>query len=189
MSLTPSTMLPLGTTAPKFSLPNLEQEEISLNDFSSAQSYVIAFICPHCPYVKHIEERFASLAAKYQQKGIIFIAINSNDPHQSPQDDIAGMKRQATANNFTFPYLIDHNQEVAHAYQAACTPDLFVFDQNKKLVYRGQFDESRPGRGQATGQDLKSALEALLNDQPLPEEQQPSSGCNIKWAPGNEPSY
>lgn len=181
MSLTPSTMLPLGTTAPDFSLPDINDKTVSLEDFDNVKAYLIAFICVHCPYVKHIEDEFAALATEYQKKGVAIIAINSNDPDYDPDDDLAGMKNQAVKHNFDFPYLIDETQEVARSYQAACTPDFYIFDKDKKLVYRGRFDETRPGSGQPSGDDLKKALDAILNNQPVSENQEPSIGCNVKW--------
>ena len=182
-------MLPIGTTAPDYFLPDVNGQEISLEDFQNKKAYLIAFICVHCPYVKHLEKEFAVLANEYQNKNVAVIAINSNDADYDSDDDIAGMRRQASKLNFEFPYLVDESQEVAHAYQAACTPDFYIFDQNKKLVYRGQFDDTRPGQGTPTGKDLQDALDALINNQPVTENQKPSSGCNIKWHPGNEPRY
>lgn len=181
MSLTPSIMLPLGIIAPNFSLPDINGKITSLKDFDGAKAYLIAFICVHCPYVKHIEDEFAVLATEYQKKGVITIAINSNDPDYDSEDDLTGMKNQATKHNFDFPYLIDETQEVARSYQAACTPDFYVFDKDKKLVYRGRFDETRLGSGQPSGIDLRKALSAILNNQPVPENQKPSIGCNVKW--------
>ena len=189
MSLTPSTMLPLRTTAPDFSLPDLNGTVVSLTDSKDAKAYLIAFICVHCPYIKHLEAEFAALAAKYKNKGVAIIAINSNDPKHDPNDGLKGMRQQATEYNFTFPYLVDESQEVAQAYQAACTPDFYVFDQDKKLVYRGQFDDTRPGRGHPSGEHLGAALDAVLSNQTVSENQKPSSGCNIKWKPGNKPVY
>ncbi len=190
MSLTTSTMLPLGNKAPAFALRDLGQVLVPLKDFVGAKAYLIAFICPHCPYVKHVEEKFVELAAEYQTKDVAVIAINSNDPQVSPEDDLSGMKQQAARVGFNFPYLQDHTQEVAKAYQAACTPDFYVFDSSLELVYRGQFDDTRPMQGQEpTGEDLKQALNAVLSEEEIEIEQQPSTGCNIKWAPGNEPDY
>jgi len=189
MSLTPSTMLPLKTIAPDFSLPDLNGKIVSLNDFKDAKAYLIAFICVHCPYVKHLENEFATLASKYKEKSVAVIAINSNDPNHDPDDNLEGMKQQASKYNFTFPYLVDESQEIAKSYQAACTPDFYVFDQKKELVYRGQFDDTRPGQGHPNGEHLKAALDAVLNNQSVLENQKPSSGCNIKWKPGNEPAY
>jgi len=180
-------MIPLKTTAPNFSLPDLNGTIVSLNDFNKAKAYLIAFICVHCPYIKHLEKEFSVMASEYQEKNVAVIAINSNDPNYDPEDSLEGMKKQATGNNFTFPYLVDDLQKVAQAYQAVCTPDFFVFNQNKKLVYRGQFDDSRPGQGRPSGEHLEAALNSVLNNQPVLENQKPSSGCSIKWKPGNEP--
>ncbi len=183
-------MLSLGTKAPKFALPDLDQKLVPLKDFVGAKAYLIAFICPHCPYVKHIEQKFVELATEYQTKGVAVIAINSNDPTVSPDDDLSGMRQQAARVGFNFPYLQDKTQQTAKNYRAACTPDLYLFDAEQKLFYRGQFDSTRPMQGQTpTGEDLKKALDALLNEEELKIEQQPSTGCNIKWAPGNEPDY
>jgi len=181
MSLTPSTMLPLGTIAPDFSLSDINGKTVSFEDFRGIKAYLIAFICVHCPYVIHIEDEFAALAAEYQKKDVAIIAINSNDPNYDPDDDLAGMKNQAAEHNFSFPYLIDETQEVARGYKAACTPDLYVFNKDRKLVYRGRFDETRPGSGQPSGIDLRKALDAVLNNQPVSENQEPSIGCNVKW--------
>lgn len=188
MSLIPSTMLPLKTSAPDFSLPDLNGTVVSLNNFKNAKAYLIAFICVHCPYVKHLEDEFAALASRYEEKEVAVIAINSNDPNYDPDDNSEGMKQQAAKHNFTFPYLIDESQEVAKSYQAACTPDFYVFDQNRKLVYRGQFDDTRPGQGHPSGKDLEAALDAVLNNKPVLENQKPSSGCSIKWKSGNQPT-
>lgn len=182
-------MLPLGTTAPDFTLTDVNGQKMSLADFKNKDAYLIAFICVHCPYVKHIEDKFAQLADKYQSQNVAVIAINSNDPNYDSADDIDGMRHQASQHHFTFPYFFDADQSVAKAYKAACTPDLYVFDANKKLVYRGQFDDTRPGQGEATSDDLRAALDAVLNDEPVPANQQPSTGCNIKWQIGNEPDY
>jgi peroxiredoxin len=174
-------MLPLQTTAPDFNLPNTNGEIISLKTLKNSKAYIIAFICVHCPYVKHLEKEFAALASEYKKKDVTTIAINSNDPDYDPDDSIEGMRQQASDHNFTFSYLTDETQEIAKAYQAACTPDFYVFNKHKKLVYRGQFDDSRPGQGEATGKNLKAALDSVLNNQPVPENQKPSSGCSIKW--------
>lgn len=187
MSLTSSTMLPLKTTAPNFSLPDLDGTIVSLNDYKKAKAYIIAFICVHCPYVKHLENEFAALALRYKEKGVAVIAINSNDPNYDLEDSLEGMKKQATKYSFSFPYLVDESQKIAQSYLAACTPDFYVFDKNKKLIYRGQFDDSRPGQGRPSGESLEDALNTVLNNQPSLENQKPSSGCNIKWKPGNEP--
>jgi len=174
-------MLPLETSAPDFSLPGIDGKTVSLGNFDGAKAYLIAFICVHCPYVKHLEDEFALLALEYQEKGVAVIAINSNDPNHDPDDDLVGMKKQVDEHKFNFPYLIDETQEVARDYKAACTPDLYVFDKSKGLVYHGQFDDTRPGQGHPTGKDLRAALDAVLDDQPVPASQKPSTGCNIKW--------
>ncbi|MFC1653389.1 thioredoxin family protein [Patescibacteria group bacterium] len=181
MSLTPSTMIPLGTTAPDFSLPDINGKTVSLKHLGESQAYLIAFICVHCPYVKHLEKELAELGNEYQQKGVVIVAINSNDPDYDPEDSVEGMREQAQRLNFNFPYLVDESQDVARSYQAACTPDLYVFNSEKKLVYRGQFDDTRPGSGTPTGKDLKKALNAVINGNPVELNQKPSSGCNIKW--------
>ena len=189
MSLTPSTMLDLGTPAPAFSLAASDGSRLSLDDIKE-KVLVIAFICNHCPYVKHIREGLRQFAADYQPRGVAVVAINSNDPERYPDDAPDKMAVEVAAAGYTFPYLFDETQEVAKAYRAACTPDFFVFDENRRLVYRGQFDDSRPGNEvPVTGADLRRAVEAVLAGQAVPGEQKPSMGCNIKWRPGNEPDY
>lgn len=187
MSATPSTMLELGTKAPDFNLESVSGGTLSLNYTDQSKGFVVMFICNHCPYVLHIEEELVSLAEEYISKGIGFIAISSNDVEKYPQDSPEKMAEK----NYPFPYLYDETQEVAKKYKAACTPDFFVFDENKKLVYRGQFDESRPKNDKpVTGNGLRRALDAVLNGESIPENEQiPSIGCNIKWKPGNEPEY
>ncbi|WP_416306935.1 thioredoxin family protein [Neptunicella sp. SCSIO 80796] len=197
--MTPSTMLQLGTSAPDFCLPSTQGHSVSLGDFNQAKGLVVAFICNHCPYVIHIAPRLAKLAAEYQQKGIAFVAINSNDTEMYPADSMDNMIVEKSKREYTFPYLLDESQRVAQAYSAACTPDLYLFDGQQKLVYRGQFDSSRPHRissgnydsskNQATGEDLQRAMDQLLNQQPIDDKQIPSIGCNIKWKVGNEPDY
>lgn len=185
-----STMLALGTTAPDFSLPDFNNKTYSLSDFKSAKGLVVAFICNHCPFVKHVRAEFAKFARDYQSKGIAVVAINSNDIKTYPQDGPAGMKEEASSAGYVFPYLFDESQTVAKAYQAACTPDFYLFDGSQKLIYRGQFDSSRPSNGQpVTGKDLRGAVDALLQGKPVKSEQLPSIGCNIKWRTGNEPAY
>ena len=185
-----STMLALGTTAPDFSLPDFNGKVHQLSEFKSAKGLVIAFICSHCPFVKHIRSEFAKFAREYQSKGIAVVAINSNDLQTYPQDGPAGMKEEAHSVGYIFPYLLDESQSIAKAYQAACTPDFYLFDHNRKLVYRGQFDGSRPGNGQpVTGKDLRNAVDALLQGKSISNDQLPSIGCNIKWRAGNEPAY
>jgi peroxiredoxin len=187
---TPSTMLPLNTYAPPFSLPDTAGKIWSLDDFSDAPALLIVFMCNHCPYVKHVRETMIRLISEYQKKGLAAIGINANDAKTYHGDSPEYMKKDADTYHYTFPYLFDATQSVAKAYYAACTPDFFLFNRDKQLVYRGQMDDSRPGNGvQITGKDLKAALNAVLQDQIVPGEQKPSSGCNIKWKPGNEPSY
>lgn len=191
MALTPSTMLlPLGTAAPEFRLPDTTGRIVSLADFAGAPAYLVMFICNHCPYVKHIRSSLAAFAREYQAKGVAIVGINSNDVERYPDDSPERMKEEVRAAGYTFPYLFDETQEVAKAYRAACTPDFFLFDRDRKLVYRGQYDDSRPGNGiPVTGRDLRAALDAVLAGRPVPADQKPSMGCNIKWKPGNEPDY
>jgi len=184
MAATESTMLALGTPAPSFRLPDYNGRIVALEDFRDAQGLVVAFICNHCPYVKHIRHAFAQFAREYQAKGVAVVAINSNDTQAYPQDGPAGMAEEARSAGYTFPYLLDGTQEVARAYHAACTPDLYLFDKDRKLVYRGQFDDSRPGKGEATGADLRAACDALLSGAAISPDQKPSIGCNIKWRQG-----
>jgi len=188
MVRTASTMLELGTPAPDFNLPDTEGRVVSLSDFSDRQALLVIFICRHCPFVIHVQERLASLCKTYQGRGAAVVGINSNDVANYPQDSPENMKQQKAEVGFTFPYLFDETQEVAKAYRAACTPDFFVFDGDRRLVYRGQMDGSRPGNDLAvTGDDLRAALDAVLTGQPPLDPQRPSLGCNIKWKPGNEP--
>jgi peroxiredoxin len=190
MSLTPSTMLPLGTTAPDFRLPDTNGKTVSLADFKNAPALLIIFMCNHCPYVKHIREGLAQLGRDYQAKGAGIVGINSNDAVNYPADSPAKMKEEMQVAGYSFPYLYDETQAVAKAYRAACTPDIYLFDGRQKLVYRGQFDDSRPGSGvRVTGMDLRDALDAVLSGKPVEKEQIPSIGCNIKWKSGNEPDY
>jgi len=187
---TRSQMLPLGTKAPDFCLPDPDGNEYSLEDFSDTPALLVVFMCNHCPYVKHVREKFADLAKEYQDKGVAVVAINSNDVETYPQDAPDKMKAAAEEYGFTFPYLYDEDQEVAKAYKAACTPDFYVFDENRELFYRGQMDDSRPGSDTpVTGEDLREALDAVLAGGEPPETQKPSMGCNIKWKSGNEPPY
>ncbi len=190
MVRTPSTMLPLGTVAPEFSLPDPQGKTVALLDFSGAPALLVAFICNHCPFVQHIAPALATLAKEYQAKGVAVVAINSNDVANYPDDSPAKMAEEIDARGYTFPYLLDETQDVAKAYRAACTPDFYVFDSSRRLVYRGQMDGSRPGNDVSiTGEDLRAALDATLAGHPAPEVQRPSIGCNIKWRPGNEPEY
>ena len=190
MALTPSTMLPLGSPAPDFHLPDTEGKSVSPGDFRDAPALVVAFICNHCPYVKHVRGGLARLAKDYQAKGVAFVAISSNDVITHPADGPELMIREKAEVGYSFPYLYDESQAVAQAYQAACTPDFYVFDADRKLAYRGQMDGSRPGNAvPVTGQDLRNALDALLAGMPVSPDQKPSMGCNIKWRPGHEPAY
>jgi len=191
MSLTPSTMLPLGTSAPAISLPDTTTgKNVSIADFKNAPALLVMFICNHCPYVKHVRSGLAELVKDYQAKGVAAVAISANDVKSYPDDSPAKMAVEAKEAGYTFPYLYDESQAVAQAYQAACTPDFFLFDREKRLVYRGQLDDSRPGNGIAvTGKDLRAALDAVLAGKPVAKEQKASIGCNIKWKPGNEPKY
>jgi peroxiredoxin len=190
MALTPSTMLALGTPAPDFKLPDTNGKMVALGDFKEARALVVAFICNHCPYVKHIRSGLAEFGREMQARGVGMVAINSNDAEKYPADAPGQMAAEARAAGYTFPYLYDETQAVAKAYRAACTPDFYVFDGARRLVYRGQFDASRPGNGApVTGADLRAAVEAVLNNKPVPEKQMPSIGCNIKWRAGNEPDY
>ena len=190
MSLTPSTMLPLGTKAPGFSLPDTEGNIVSPDDFKDNPALLVVFMCNHCPYVKHIIEPFVGLVKEYQEKGVGVVGINSNDVEGYPEDSPTNMARVAKNLGFTFSYLYDEDQEAAKAYHAACTPDFFLFDGSRNLVYRGQLDSSRPGNDiPITGKDLRAALDAVLEGKPVADEQRPSLGCNIKWKPGNEPGY
>jgi peroxiredoxin len=190
MSLTPSTMLPLGTSAPDFKLPDPDGKIVALADFKDAPALLVLFICNHCPYVKHIRAGLAQLARDYLPRGVAIIGINSNDVANYPEDSPARMKEEAKSAGYLFPYLYDASQAVAKAYHAACTPDLYLFDRNRKLVYRGQFDDSRPGNGiPVTGKDVRAALDAVLAGNPMSPSQKASVGCNIKWKAGNNPDY
>ncbi len=187
-------MVELGFEAPAFKLPDqnpaTDMGEVSLDTFEDPQGYLILYLCNHCPYVKHIEDRLAEVASDLADEGIAVVGISSNDTEQYPDDDPDGMAAQAERAGFTFPYLFDESQDVAKAYRAACTPDLFLFDADRELFYRGQFDGSRPGNDEpVTGQDLQQAAQALLAGQEPPSEQAPSAGCNIKWTKGNEPPH
>ena len=190
MAVTASTMLPLGTPAPDFALPATDDKAVSLADFGAAEALLVVFMCNHCPFVKHIVDDFVELAKEYQARGVAVVGINSNDVDAYPEDRPDKMAELAEEKGFTFPYLYDATQEVAGSYRAACTPDFFLFDKERRLVYRGQMDESRPGNNEPiTGADLRAALDAVLAGEPVGAEQKPSIGCNIKWKPGNEPDY
>lgn len=190
MVRTASTMLPLGTTAPHFSLPTPSGEMVSLDQFRGHKGLVVMFICNHCPYVKHVAPELARVSAEYMAKGIGFVGISSNDIEKYPEDAPELMAEEAKRQGYLFPYLFDEDQSVARAYKAACTPDIFVFDSEMKLVYRGQLDDSRPKNDRPlTGADLRQALDNILEGKPVSEDQKPSIGCNIKWKPGAEPEY
>jgi thiol-disulfide isomerase/thioredoxin len=195
MAKTPSTMLPLGTAAKPFDLTAGAgpegQRRVRLSDFDGAPALLVMFICNHCPYVKLIADELGSVTKRYAAKGVAVVGINSNDAEKYPDDRPEKMLEEKAARGWTFPYLYDADQSVAKAYQAACTPDFFLFDKARRLVYRGQFDGARPGNGIAvTGEDLTRAVELALAGKGIAEaEQRPSIGCNIKWRPGNEPRY
>jgi len=183
-------MLSLGAKAPDFALPDTEGRLVRLSDFQGAPALLVIFMCNHCPYVKHIADELARFAKEYQAKGVAIVGINSNDVANYPDDSLEKMREEVKLQGYTFPYLYDETQEVAKAYRAACTPDFFLFDKEHRLVYRGQFDDSRPSNGvPVTGKDLRAALDAVLSGKPVPPDQKPSLGCNIKWKPGNEPEY
>ncbi len=184
-----STMVRLGSDMPAFELPDLTGQTVAGSSFRGTPLLVM-FICNHCPYVKHIRPRLAEVTKDLAGKGLAVVGINSNDSELYPDDSPEAMKAEAEEFGYTFPYLVDEDQSVAKAFRAACTPDLFLFDGNGKLAYRGQFDSSRPKNDEpVTGADLVSAAEAVLAGRPVPEDQRPSIGCNIKWKPGNEPDY
>ena len=192
MALTPSTMLlELGTKAPNFSLPDVVSgNAISLSTFAGKKALLVMFICRHCPYVVHVREELARLGRDYTNKDIGIIAISANDAANYPDDAPEKLSAMAKELGFTFPFCYDESQETAKAYTAACTPDLFLFDQDRKLVYRGQLDDARPGNGKPlNGKDLRAAIDAVLAGRPVNPDQKPSVGCNIKWKPANEPSY
>ena len=190
MTATPSTMLALGTTMPAFRLPDVDGRLVSPDDVRDAPALLVAFICHHCPFVRHIRHEFARVTREYQARGLAVIGINSNDIEEFPEDGPEGMRQEARDAGYTFPYLFDESQDVAKAFRAACTPDLFLFDAARSLVYRGQFDSSRPRNTVViSGNDLRAACDAVLDGRPVPTTQTPSIGCNIKWKPGNEPNY
>jgi peroxiredoxin len=183
-------MLDLGTPMPSFSLPDFNGRMVSDADFKGSKALLVAFICKHCPFVRHIRNEFARFAEEYQARGLAIVAIASNDTIEFPEDGPEGMKEEAAEVGYTFPYLFDEKQHVARAFRAACTPDLFLFDGERRLFYRGQFDGSRPKNNvPVNGADLRAAADALLAGQPAPAVQRPSLGCNIKWSPGNAPEY
>lgn len=189
MALTPSNMLPLGTLAPVFQLPDTKGNIVTLEQFSDARLLVVAFICNHCPFVKHIRQGLVDMADAYQAKGVAFAAINSNDVEAYPDDNMSNMIKEVQDAGYSFPYLLDETQAVAKAYDAACTPDFYLFDQDRKLIYRGQMDQSRPGNNiPVTGADLRAAMDTALAGKSVSDQQIPSVGCNIKWKPGNAPN-
>ena len=181
MVRTASTMLPLGTPAPSFRLPDTEGKLVALDDFSDAKGLLVMFICNHCPFVKHVRKELALLSRDYQRV-LGIVGISSNDVAAFPEDSPENMKKEKVDAGYLFPYLYDETQEVARAYHAACTPDFFLFDASRRLVYRGQLDDSRPGSDiPVTGKDLRLAIDAVLAGKPVPSDQKPSLGCNIKW--------
>jgi thiol-disulfide isomerase/thioredoxin len=188
MANTPSTMLPLGTPAPDFAVQEVGGALVRRADFVG-KPLLVAFICNHCPFVKHIAPELAKLARDYRGKGVAVVGISSNDTVKYPADGLEAMRAEKAARGYVFPYCLDETQAAAKAFTAACTPDLFLFDREHRLFYRGQFDDSRPGAGAPTGADLRAALDACLAKAPPPATQKPSIGCNIKWKPGNEPAY
>jgi len=190
MPETPSTMLELGTPLPSFSLPDFNGKTVSDANFTGSKALLVAFICKHCPFVKHIRSEFARFAKEYEAKGLKVVGIMSNSVEEFPEDGPEGMKQEAQEAGYIFPYLYDEDQKVAKAFKAACTPDLFLFDGKGRLAYRGQFDGSRPKNNvPVNGADLRAAADAVLAGQKPSEQQRPSMGCNIKWYPGNEPQY
>jgi peroxiredoxin len=190
MAVTASKMLTLGTPAPNFRLPDTEGNIVSLADFEESPALLVIFMCNHCPFVKHVLSDLVTLAKDYQAKGVAVVGINSNDVANYPEDSPEMMAKLVEEAGFTFPYLYDETQKVAKSYQAACTPDFFLFDKESKLAYRGQMDDSRPGNDiPITGLDLIKALDAVLAGREVSTEQKPSIGCNIKWKQGNEPEY
>ncbi|MGA7097952.1 MAG: thioredoxin family protein [Acidimicrobiia bacterium] len=186
-----STMLQLGTKAPDFTLPDtITGNLVSMSDFSGEKGLLVMFICNHCPYVQHVRNELARFGADYQSRDLAIVAISSNDPDAYPDDSPEAMRDEARKFGYTFPYLFDEDQSVAAAYTAMCTPDFFLFDEDRALVYRGRFDESRPNSGiPVTGAELRAAVEALLSGHSIDEDQKPSMGCSIKWKDGNQPAY
>ena len=188
MALTASMMLDLGTKASEFSVPDTDGNTVSLSDFADRRALVVMFICNHCPFVKHVAVALREFGAQYQNRGVGVVAINANDAVNFPDDNPERMKEEKALRGYTFPYLIDQTQEVAKSYHAACTPDFFVFDGRRELVYRGQMDDSRPENDiPVTGKDLRAAVDAVLEGRAVTGPQTPSVGCNIKWKSGNEP--
>lgn len=190
MARTPSTMLALGTPAPDFSLPDTNGNLVSLSQFQGQKGLIVAFICNHCPYVQMLRSSLAQSAKEFQAQGLGFVGINSNDADNFPEDSPEKMAQEVEQQGYEFPYLFDADQAIAQKYQAACTPDFYLFDSELKLVYRGQYDNARPNSGiEVTGENLKKAVSDLLAGQKIDPVQKPSLGCNIKWKAGNEPQY
>ncbi len=191
MVKTASTMLPLGTAAPEFQLPDVvSNQTISLATFADGQALLLIFLCQHCPFVKHVQQELARIGQDYSQQSLGIVAISANDIANYPDDAPEKLKQMAEDLNFNFPVCYDESQEVSKAYTAACTPDFFLFDSERQLAYRGQLDDSRPSNNiPVTGKDLRRAIDAVLQAQTVDFEQKPSIGCNIKWKPGNEPKY
>ncbi|MGB5037837.1 MAG: thioredoxin family protein [Blastocatellia bacterium] len=191
MARTESRMLTLGTKAPEFHLPDVVSgREVSLDTFKDQKGLLVLFICRHCPFVKHIQDELARIGRDYAGKDLGIVAISSNDAESYPDDRPESLKEMAEELGFTFPFCYDETQQAAKAYDAACTPDYYLFDERRDLVYRGQLDASRPGNDvPVTGEDLRLAIDQLLASQPVDPEQRPSLGCNIKWKPGNEPEW
>jgi len=190
MAAIESQMLALGTEAPAFTLKDADGRQFSMGGDEGADAYLVMFICNHCPYVKHVAAELARIGHDYGSRNVAIYAINSNDYEKYPGDSPDEMRKEAAGRGYEFPYLVDEDQSVAKAYEAACTPDIYLFDGDRKLVYRGQLDDSRPSNNiPINGGDLRAALDAVLNNTAVPEDQTPSIGCNIKWKPGNEPSW
>jgi peroxiredoxin len=187
----PSTMLALGTTAPDFELPDVVTgRTVSIRDFDGRRALLVMFICRHCPYVRHVRDELARLGRDFAESDLAIVAISSNDPDEYPEDAPESLAEEARKAGYAFPYLFDETQEVAKAYTAACTPDFFLFDADRALVYRGQLDGSRPSNGlPVTGEDLRAAIDAVLSGGPIAQDQRASIGCGIKWRAGNEPAY
>ncbi|MEM7262258.1 MAG: thioredoxin family protein [Planctomycetota bacterium] len=190
MVMVNSTMMPIGTKAPNFALPDTEGRTLKLADFEGKKGLLVIFMCNHCPFVVHLRESLAATTKAYAEKGVAVVAISSNDVENYPDDSPEKMKEEKASAGYDFPYLYDESQAVAKAYRAACTPDFFLFDGEQELYYRGQYDSSRPGNDNPiTGDDLNAAVDAMLGGQASPNEQRPSAGCNIKWKAGEEPDY
>lgn len=189
MALANPFSVPLGTAAPDFRLPAIDGRQVGLDDVRDAPALLVAFLCNHCPYVRHVEAELGRFAADYAERGLATVAINANDVASYPDDDADHMAEQAQRAGFTFPYLVDETQAVARAYRAACTPDLFLYDRDRMLTYRGEFDGARPRNSvPVTGASLRAAVDHVLAGEPVPEPHHPSVGCSIKWKPGNEPA-